>query len=131
MNWVREVMESSDPSWTQSETVDRVGSTTASESRILTDAPGCCSPGKRLPEGQTEGCRSAAGDHVFFGSAECYVCAIKDVWSNRIVGYSIDARMTASLATTALSNAVALRDLVRTIVHSDSEYVGAGLSRAS
>lgn len=48
-----------------------------------------------------------------------YMCAIKDVWSNRIVGYSIDARMTASLATSALSNAVALRDPVGTIVHSD------------
>jgi putative transposase len=48
-----------------------------------------------------------------------YLCALKDLWSNRIVGYSIDARMTASLAVTALSNAVALRDPSGTIVHSD------------
>lgn len=53
------------------------------------------------------------------GEGKLYMCAIKDVWSNRIVGYSIDARMTASLATTALSNAVALRDPHGTIVHSD------------
>ena len=38
-----------------------------------------------------------------------YLCAIKDVCSNRIVGYSIDARMKASLAVAALRNAIALR----------------------
>jgi putative transposase len=38
-----------------------------------------------------------------------YLCAIKDVYSNRIVGYSIDSRMKASLAVAALRNAVALR----------------------
>jgi transposase InsO family protein len=36
-----------------------------------------------------------------------YVCAIKDVFSNRIVGYSIDTRMKAHLAVTALDSAVA------------------------
>ncbi|WP_372477370.1 IS3 family transposase [Nocardia australiensis] len=48
-----------------------------------------------------------------------YICAVKDVWSNRIVGYSIDERMTASLAVAALRNAIALRSPVDTIVHSD------------
>jgi transposase InsO family protein len=49
-----------------------------------------------------------------------YLCAIKDVWSNRIVGYSIDSRMTASLAVSALRNAIALRTPAGTIVvHSD------------
>jgi len=48
-----------------------------------------------------------------------YLCAIKDVWSTRIVGYSISHRMTAELAVNALSNAVALRDPKGTIVHSD------------
>jgi len=48
-----------------------------------------------------------------------YLCAIKDVYSNRIVGYSIGSRMKASLACSALSNAVALRGPVDTIVHSD------------
>lgn len=49
-----------------------------------------------------------------------YVCAIKDVWSNRIVGYSANHRMTAQLAVTALRNAIALRRPVgTTVVHSD------------
>ena len=48
-----------------------------------------------------------------------YLCAIKDLWSTRIVGYSIGDRMTAELAVSALRNAVALRDPVGTVVHSD------------
>ncbi|WP_315070760.1 IS3 family transposase [uncultured Microbacterium sp.] len=48
-----------------------------------------------------------------------YLCAIKDVHSNRIVGYSLDSRMTADLAVAALRNAVALRDPVGTTLHSD------------
>lgn len=48
-----------------------------------------------------------------------YLCAIKDVWSNRIVGYSIDSRMTADLAVAALRNAVALRATTETTLHSD------------
>ncbi|MEH1059440.1 IS3 family transposase [Micromonospora sp. CPCC 206171] len=48
-----------------------------------------------------------------------YLCAIKDVYSGRIVGYSIDSRMKASLAVAALSNAVRLRSPADTIVHSD------------
>lgn len=48
-----------------------------------------------------------------------YLCAIKDVWSNRIVRYSIDSRTKASLAVAALDNAVAQRGSVGTIVHSD------------
>ena len=48
-----------------------------------------------------------------------YLCAVKDACSNRIVGYSIDARMTSELAVTALRNAVALRGPVGARVHSD------------
>ncbi|MCT1734832.1 IS3 family transposase [Kocuria marina] len=49
-----------------------------------------------------------------------YLCAIKDVYSNRIVGYSIDSRMKASLAVTALRSAVARRGTVTgCVVHSD------------
>jgi putative transposase len=48
-----------------------------------------------------------------------YLCAIKDLYSNRIVGYSLDARMRASLAVSALHNAIATRSPVGTIVHSD------------
>jgi transposase InsO family protein len=53
------------------------------------------------------------------GDGKLYVCAIKDVCSNRIVGYSIDKRMTAQLAVSALRNAIALRSPSGTIVHSD------------
>ncbi|WP_421648440.1 IS3 family transposase, partial [Mycobacterium marinum] len=38
-----------------------------------------------------------------------YICAVKDVWSNRIVGYSIAERMTSQLAVDALESAVARR----------------------
>lgn len=38
-----------------------------------------------------------------------YLCAIKDVWSNRIVGYSISDRMESQIAVDALNNAVARR----------------------
>ena len=48
-----------------------------------------------------------------------YLCAIKDVFSNRIVGYSIDERMKASLAVSALRNAIGLRRPRGTVVHSD------------
>jgi putative transposase len=48
-----------------------------------------------------------------------YLCAIKDVYSGRIVGYSIDSRMKASLAVAALRNAIIRRSPVGTVVHSD------------
>jgi putative transposase len=53
------------------------------------------------------------------GTGKLYLCAIKDVYSNKIVGYSIDSRMKASLAVRALTNAIALRGASGTIVHSD------------
>ncbi|CDJ99726.1 transposase (fragment) [Microbacterium sp. C448] len=47
-------------------------------------------------------------------------CAIKDVFSGRIVGYSIDSRMKSRLAVQALENAVAMRgDVAGCTVHSD------------
>ena len=49
-----------------------------------------------------------------------YLCAIKDVFSNKIVGYSIDSRMKSSLAVRALENAVAMRgDVAGCVIHSD------------
>jgi transposase InsO family protein len=48
-----------------------------------------------------------------------YCCVIKDVWSNRIVGYAMDDRMKASLAVRALHNAIGLRRPAGTVVHSD------------
>ena len=49
-----------------------------------------------------------------------YLCAIKDVFSGRIVGYSMDSRMKARLAVNALDNATSRRGGVAgCIVHSD------------
>jgi len=49
-----------------------------------------------------------------------YLCAVKDVFSRRIVGYSIADRMKARLAVDALNNAVARRgDVTGCVVHSD------------
>jgi transposase InsO family protein len=49
-----------------------------------------------------------------------YICAVKDVYSGRIVGYSIDSRMKSRLAVTALHNAVARRgEVAGCIVHTD------------
>ncbi|ESU49457.1 integrase catalytic subunit [Streptomyces sp. HCCB10043] len=46
------------------------------------------------------------------GEGKLYLCAVKDVCSGRIVGYSIDARMKSSLAVRALESAVARRGQV-------------------
>ena len=53
-----------------------------------------------------------------------YMCAVKDVWSNRLVGYAISSRMKARLAVQALEHAVDTRaragvDVAGCIVHSD------------
>jgi transposase InsO family protein len=58
------------------------------------------------------------------GEGKLYLCAIKDVYSNRIVGYSISDRMKSSLAVTALRSAVARRGIsgarvAGCVVHSD------------
>ena len=48
-----------------------------------------------------------------------YACVIKDVFSNRIVGWSIADNMRASLAVRALRSAVLRRDATNTTLHSD------------
>jgi len=50
-----------------------------------------------------------------------YLCAIKDVFSNRIVGWAIDERMKARLVVAAIEMAVARRggDVAGCILHSD------------
>jgi transposase InsO family protein len=54
------------------------------------------------------------------GEGKLYLCAVKDVYSNRIVGYSIDSRMKSRLAVAALTNALARRDEVAgCVVHTD------------
>ena len=54
------------------------------------------------------------------GEGKVYLCAIKDVYSNRIVGYSISRRMKSRLAVDALANAVARRgEVAGCILHTD------------
>ena len=49
-----------------------------------------------------------------------YVCAVKDVFSNRIVGYSIDDRMKSRIAVNAIENAAARRgDIAGCLFHTD------------
>jgi transposase InsO family protein len=62
-----------------------------------------------------------------------YVRAIRDLHSNRIVGYSINSRMEARLAVNTLDNAVARRgDIAGCILHSDrsSQFRSRKLQRA-
>ncbi len=58
------------------------------------------------------------------GEGKLYLCAIKDVFANRIVGYSIDSRMKSRIAVNALNNAVARRqaeggEVAGCILHTD------------
>jgi transposase InsO family protein len=50
-----------------------------------------------------------------------YLCAVKDLWSNRIVGYSMSDRMESAIAVTAVESAVARRGgaVAGCILHSD------------
>jgi transposase InsO family protein len=54
------------------------------------------------------------------GEGKLYLCAVKDVFGNKIVGCSIDSRMKSSLAVRALENAAQMRgDVAGCVVHSD------------
>ena len=54
------------------------------------------------------------------GEGKVYCCAIKDLFSNRIVGYAIADRMTADLAVSALRAAIARRQPAGVVVvHAD------------
>jgi transposase InsO family protein len=54
------------------------------------------------------------------GEGKLYVCAVKDAYSNRIVGYSIDSRMKSRIAVAALNSAVARRgDVAGCVLHTD------------
>ena len=62
-----------------------------------------------------------------------YLCAIKDVYSNRIVGYSIDHRMKARLVVQAIDSAAARRgDVAGCILHTDrgSQFRSRKVARA-
>ena len=63
-------------------------------------------------------------EHRTTGEGKVYCCAIKDLYANRIVGYSISDRMTAQLAVDALNNAVTRRkiegqEVAGCILHAD------------
>jgi putative transposase len=58
------------------------------------------------------------------GEGKLYLCAVKDVFSNRIVGYSISDRMKSAIAVDALASAVARRtmnghDVAGCVFHTD------------
>ena len=58
------------------------------------------------------------------GEGKLYLCAVKDIYSNRIIGYSIDSRMKSRLAVAALNNAVGRRraegaEVAGCLLHSD------------
>lgn len=57
------------------------------------------------------------------GEGKLYMCAVKDVFSNKIVGYAIASRMKSSLAVAAIEDAVGRRGGPRAVagclVHSD------------
>jgi transposase InsO family protein len=53
------------------------------------------------------------------GEGKLYLCAVKDCYSNKIVGYSIASHMRALLAVSALRNAIALRGPRGVVVHSE------------
>ena len=87
-------------------------------------------PARVLPDRAGEQPARVQVDHggevelALAGEGKLYLCAIKDCYSNRIVGYSIDSRMKARLAVAALDNAVARRrvdgaSVAGCIVHAD------------
>lgn len=59
-------------------------------------------------------------EHRTVKDGKLYLCAVKDAFSGRIVGYAIDSRMKASLAVRAVRNAVRMRgDVSGCVIHSD------------
>jgi len=76
------------------------------------------SPGRRFtstssnessPQSSRTCCGSPTSPSTGLARAELYLCAVKDVCGNRIVGYSIDSRMRSRIAVNAFNNAVAMR----------------------
>ncbi len=67
-------------------------------------------------------------EHVT-GEGKLYLCAVKDVYSGRVVGYSIDARMKSRLAVAALESAVARGSLTGAVMHTDHGAQG-GFNRS-
>ncbi len=84
------------------------------------------------PSAARIGCGWPISPSTRTGEGKLHLCAIKDVWSNRIVGYSIDSRMKSRLALTAVHNAVARRgDVAGCVLHTDrGSQFAAGSSSA-
>jgi transposase InsO family protein len=78
---------------------------------LLAVLPPCHQPRHYVGVATTAGIQASEG--------KLYLCALKDCYSNKIVGYSIASHMRASLAVSALRNAITLRDPRGTVVHSD------------
>ena len=77
-------------------------------------------PGKPTSRKTGRAPRSDPYTEHWTDEGKLYLCAIKDVFSGRIVGYSISDRMKARLAVNALDNAITRRrDAAGCIVHSD------------
>ena len=73
----------------------------------------------RAPSLLAAGVATTAGIHP---EGNLYLCAVKDVWSRRIVGHSIGDRMPAALAVDALEMAVTRRcpgEVTGCVVHAD------------
>lgn len=78
-------------------------------------------PGKRISRNADTAPRSDPYTEHPTREGKLYLCAIKDVWSNRIVGYSMAERMESSIAVAALDSAVARRaaKVAGCVLHSD------------
>lgn len=88
-------------------------------------------PGPPVHDDQLERDFTAAGpnqawvgditEHPTTTEGKLYLCTFKDLWSNRIVGYSMGPNMTSRLATNALNHAALRRGpgCAGVIVHTD------------
>jgi transposase InsO family protein len=77
--------------------------------------------------------RAAARPHTEHPTREgkVYCCVVLDVYSRRVVGWSIDAAQTATLVTNALGMALQNRGpTTGTVIHSDHGVQG-GFNRSS
>ncbi len=72
------------------------------------------------PRTHRTGSGSATSRSTKTGEGKLYLCAIEDVFSNRIVGYSISDQMKARLAVDTVNDAVARRGSVAgCVIHAD------------
>ncbi len=77
-------------------------------------------PAETHPQQCGQGAAGRPYTEHWTAEGKLYLCAIKDLCGNKIVGYSIDKRMKARLAVDALEMAVAHRGIpTGVVVHSD------------